>query len=87
MENLKKSWDLWKFFPAKLNSFYYNTTLASIYWNLDKDSANDLWFLWKEDKTEKEWHIPIKEEQEFLEKHNLEIPKIHWEKKIKEHFS
>ena len=39
---------LWKFFPWKLNPFYFNDTIAWILWKFTKEEVEKEWFMWRD---------------------------------------
>jgi hypothetical protein len=122
---MEKDKILWDFFPAKLNPFYFNDTIAGLFWNFKKEEIIDAWFLWRDweikvdipawaeiietkDLNNYQWYDSnwnwqidpkilkkvikdsswniykiIKIEYDFLMKHWLPIPEIHWLDRIK----
>ncbi len=122
---MEKNKILWDFFSAKLNPFYFNDTIAGLFWNFKKDEIIADWFLWRDWEIkvdipelveiidtkdlnnyqgydvnwnwqinpeilkkvikDSNWNIYkiIKMEYDFLMKHSLPLPEIHWLDRIK----
>lgn len=47
-EHMDSNRILWDFFPAKLNPFYFNDTMAWLLWNFTKEEVVENWFLWRD---------------------------------------
>ncbi len=127
-EQMEKDWILWKFFPAKLNPFYFNDTVAWLIGWFKKDEVVKEWFMWRDEKIkvdipdeslvisvsdlynfewfDSEWNWKInpevlkkviksengdyyrivKMEYDFLVKHQLPLPRLHWLERMKVNF-
>ena len=127
-ENMEQDWTLWEFFPAKLNPFYFNDTLAGLIWWFTKQEVLKEWFMWREeeikvdipdesivisilDLSDYEWfdinwkwkinseilkkvikdekwdyYRIVKMEYDFLVKHDLPLPRLHWLDRMKVNF-
>jgi len=127
-ESMEKSWDLWEFWPAKINPFYFNDTVAGLIWWFKKDEIISEWFLWRDEKIKVDipdenlviwfselkdyewfdsnwnWKINpeilkkviksknwdyyriVKMEYDFLIKHWLPLPRLHWLERMKINF-
>jgi len=59
---MDKSWDLWKFFPAKLNPFYFNDTVAWLIGWFKKEEIVKEWFMWRDEKIK----VDIPDENELI---------------------
>jgi hypothetical protein len=122
---MEKDWILWNFFPAKLNPYYFNDTIAGLIWGFTKEKVEKEWFMWRNETIkvdipewfeiiqsenldkyqwfDKNWNWQInkeilkkvikdpnwnmykivKPEYDFLMKHKLPLPEIHWLDRIK----
>ena len=127
-ESMEADWTLWKFFPAKLNPFYFNDTVAGLIWGFKKEEIVKEWFMWRDEKIkvdipdeslvisvdeldkyewfDKSWNWRInpeilkkviktnswdyyrivKMEYDFLVKHSLPLPRLHWLERMKVNF-
>lgn len=50
IEHMEKTGEWWEFFPVNISPFWYNQTLASNYYPLDKKEALNKWFNWSDYK-------------------------------------
>ncbi len=48
IEHMQKTWEWWEFFPASLSPFWYNETVASEYFPLEKSEALKLGYNWSD---------------------------------------
>ena len=47
---MEKDWQLWEFFPATMNPFYFNDTAAYLIDNsFTKEEVTKLWYLWRDE--------------------------------------
>ena len=126
--NMEKDWTLWDFFPAKLNPFYFNDTVAGLIWGFKKEEIISEWFMWRDEEIKVDipdknsvisisdlddfeafdsswnWKINpeilkkvikdehwnyyriVKMEYDFLVKHSLPLPRLHWLDRMKVNF-
>jgi len=49
-ESMEQKWTLWEFFPAKLNPFYFNDTVAGLIWWFKKEEITKEWFMWRDEE-------------------------------------
>ena len=125
---MEKEWTLWDFFPWELNPFYFNDTMAKIFWWFTKEEVIKEWYMWRNEEIkvdipewsdviltseldkyqwyDKDWNWKInpevlkkvikdkkwnyyrivKMEYDFLVKHSLPLPEIHWMDRMKLNF-
>ncbi len=127
-ETMEQDWTLWEFFPAKLNPFYFNDTVAGLIWWFKKEEIIKEGFMWRDEKIKVDipdenivleiseldnyegfdsnwnWRINpkilkkviksknwdyykiVKMEYDFLVKHWLPLPRLHWLDRMKVNF-
>ena len=127
-EQMEKEGTLWDFFPAKLNPFYFNDTVAGLIGGFTKEEIVKEWFMWRDEEIEVDipdeslvisvsdldkyewfdtdwnWKINpeilkkvikdekwnyyriVKLEYDFLVKHALPLPRLHWLDRMKLNF-
>lgn len=123
---MENDWLLWEFFPANMNPYYFNDTVASMFnYDFSKEDIISEWYMWRDEEINVdtpngatiieskdlwyyEWYdengkwqinseilklviksdnwnfyriVPM--ELEFLQRHNLPLPRIHWFERIK----
>ena len=136
---MEENGELWEFFPAKLNPFYFNDTVSWLIWGFKKEEIIKEWFLWRDEKIkvdipdendliysspqpspegegvkslddfewfDSDWNWKInpeilkkvikddswnyyrivKMEYDFLVKHSLPLPRLHWLDRMKVNF-
>ncbi len=47
IEQMKKDWEWWEFFPTKFSTFWYNETIANVFYPLKKEEALVRWYKWQ----------------------------------------
>ena len=47
---MEKDWILWKYFPATMNPFYFNDTVASLVDDFDKEDIKKEWYLRRDEE-------------------------------------
>jgi len=127
-KTMEKDWTLWEFFPASLNPFYFNDTVAGLIWWFKKEEIIKEGFMWRDEKIkvdipdesivvdieelnkyewfdenwnwqlnseilkkvikDKSWdyYKIVKMEYDFLQKHWLPLPRLHWLERMKVNF-
>lgn len=59
---MEKGWILGSFFPARLNPFYFNDTMAWLLWNFSKQEVEKEGFMWRDEEVKvdiPEWLIVV----------------------------
>ncbi len=49
-ESMEKDWILWDFFPWYMSPFYFNDTIAWIFWNFTKQEVSKDWYMWRDEE-------------------------------------
>lgn len=47
---MEEEWSLWEFFPAELNPFYFNDTIAGLIGWFEKEEVIKEWYLWRDNE-------------------------------------
>ncbi len=50
LSSMENDWSLWKFFPWRINPFYFNDTMAWLLWNFKKEEVENDWFMWRNEE-------------------------------------
>lgn len=70
--SMESDWILWDFFPANLNPFYFNDTMAHLIWNFKEEQIKDKWYM----RREHEIKVDIPEWSNLIK--TTEINKYQW---------
>ncbi|EKE26696.1 MAG: hypothetical protein ACD_4C00189G0002 [uncultured bacterium (gcode 4)] len=62
-------WVLWNYFPADMNPFYFNDTMASIVWNFSKEEIIKDGYMWRDEEVK----VDIPEWSEVIDIKDLDI--------------